>query len=216
MTALLPLLIAFWQFGGTSATPTATSLGLVIGTDVQAYDATLASYAAQNGAANKIAYFNGANDITTTDFSAAARTLVACETAVCQREAMSLADGTASLNVGAASVNGEFTAYAGVTWYANTIATGASPYAVQAIDYWIFCDTAGGVVELDLLEPGVTAFVGKSLCVKKMDAGGNTCTLDTPGAHTIDGAATYVLNTAYEYVCIASSGSNWFVTNAGP
>lgn len=57
--------------------PTArTTLGLVIGTDVQAYNANLASLSAVSGAANKGIQFTAANTIATYDLTAAGRALL--------------------------------------------------------------------------------------------------------------------------------------------
>lgn len=65
--------------GGTGATSTSaarTNLGLAIGTNVQAYDATLAGLAGVATAADKLIYATGSDTFTTTDLTSFGRSLI--------------------------------------------------------------------------------------------------------------------------------------------
>lgn len=80
------------------------TLGLTIGTHVQAFNAALAALSALTTAADKLTYSTAANQFATCDFPDAARTLLAATTAALQRTALQL--GSAALaTTGAAAGN---------------------------------------------------------------------------------------------------------------
>lgn len=81
-----------------------STLGLVIGTNVQAFDSTLAALAALTTAADKLIYATGSDTFSTCAFPAAARTLLAATTAAMQRSALGLGNA-ATLTAGTAANN---------------------------------------------------------------------------------------------------------------
>ena len=77
-----------------SASTARTNLGVAIGSDVQAYDAGLASIAGLTTAADKIIYTSGSDTYAVTDFSSFARTLVDDADAGAARTTLGVVIGT--------------------------------------------------------------------------------------------------------------------------
>lgn len=117
--------------GGTGATNAAnarTNLGLVIGTNVQAYTATVNALATLASATDTIAYFTGAGTAATTTYTAYARSLDAAANA-------SAAQTTLGVRVGTdvQPFSSELSAYSAVTTAGLIVRTAANTITSRTI-----------------------------------------------------------------------------------
>lgn len=88
----------------------------------------------------------------------------------------------------------------------RTVTTSAS---VSIRDATVLADATAGAVTITL--PAVADASGMVVSVKKIDASGNSVTIDGAGAETIDGAGTKVLAAQYNVSTVHCDGVAWWI-----
>ena len=133
ITGITDLAVADGGTGASTAATARTNLGLVIGTDVQAYDAELAALAGLISAADSLPYFTGAGTAALATLTAAARSILDDATV-----------GAILTTIGGQPLDTDLTAIAALVSAADK-----TPYATGA-GTWALADlTAAGRAILD-------------------------------------------------------------------
>jgi len=91
----------------------------------------------------------------------------------------------------------------------GNLVTKTGNYTATAADYTIICDATSGAITITL--PAASGATRRIYNIKKVDASGNTVTVDANASETIDGATTNVLSAQYSSVSIQCDGSNWWI-----
>lgn len=103
---------AIANLDAVNASTARTNLGLVIGTNVQAYDAELAAIAGLTSAADRLPYFTGLGTAALATFTAAGRALVDDADATAQRTTLGLGSLATLSTVGTTEITNDAVTYA--------------------------------------------------------------------------------------------------------
>lgn len=99
----------------------------------------------------------------------------------------------------------------GTTVTVTSVNNAASPYTVLSTDYFLSCDVTAGVITVRLPNAPATGrvFIIKDLV--GLAATSNITITTVGGAVNIDGATSYVMNTAYQSANVVFNGTSYMV-----
>jgi hypothetical protein len=90
-----------------------------------------------------------------------------------------------------------------------------SPYTVLSTDLVVLCATSGGAISVVLPTAASSTNRVVQVCDASGSAASNNITVSVSGGGTINGAASYVINSAYGSATFICTGGIWIVSTGG-
>lgn len=95
--------------------------------------------------------------------------------------------------------------------YTAMTVTKAANYTITRDDSSVLCDAVAGGFTVTL--PPVTEAMGQTYTVKKIDASGNSITIDGNGSELIEGSLTQTLDAQWEAMTVQCMNGTWYIIN---